>query len=426
MRDTYGLRSAVRPIAFALTCFGFAGAVQAQAAPPAEPSAAPTTTTTEPAQPNASEATPPSAAEPSAPAPVLAPPPPPPLAAPESAPALEPPPPPPAPSKIAVGTDGFFKPGVNLQGWFQFSDRYDSAYSFRLRRAEISAKGDIIPGLVSYAVMFDPARVLEPANKNFMVGDQTLAISQPNSPLSALQDFFVTYTSDYIDASIGQFKIPVSYEGYGSASKLLFPERSVVARAFGDRRDLGLRLAKSFKYFGYSAGIFNGSGQNTLDNDHAKDGALRVEAYPIEGLTIALVGYTTLYDRKKSAVRDRYEADLRFEKNGFLFQGEIIGGAVGAANNAPRTKSFGMYGALAYRLPFNLEPAFRIGYYDPNTKIDVKATDKGTNDETVEINAGLNYYVKNHEAKLQLAYTYLKYQTLKDDTQVVFNAQVAY
>ena len=45
---------------------------------------------------------------------------------------------------------------------------------------------------------------------------------------SILQDVELTYLSDYADVSIGQFKIPISYEGYNSASKLIFPERALV------------------------------------------------------------------------------------------------------------------------------------------------------------------------------------------------------
>ena len=72
---------------------------------------------------------------------------------------------------------------------------------------------------------------------------------------SILQDVQLTYMTDYADISIGQFKIPVSLEGAGSASKLLFPERALISRAFGDKRDLGLKVEKKFEYFSYLVGI---------------------------------------------------------------------------------------------------------------------------------------------------------------------------
>src|SRR3954468_12200499 len=73
------------------------------------------------------------------------------------------------PKKIAVGTNGLFQPGLLLQGWYVY-DQADAtgttptsiANTFRVRRAEIALKGEIIPGMVAYNVMFDPARVREP------------------------------------------------------------------------------------------------------------------------------------------------------------------------------------------------------------------------------------------------------------------------
>lgn len=420
-----------------LSSLCIASTVGAQAAPPPAP--------TEPSTAAApSEPAPTVVPAPEAPvnAPVVLPAEPPPSAAVVVEPAPAPAPAPNAdlPSKLAVGTEGFFKPGINLQGWFQFDDRsaynsstkdYVSAYTFRLRRAEISAKGEILPGLLGYAVMVDPARVLETQNKTIDVTQMgmkvgSVIVNQPVSPISILQDFFITLQSDYLDASLGQFKIPVSYEGYTSASKLMFPERHSVSRFFGDKRDIGIRLAKTFKYMSYSAGIFNGNGQNNLDNNHAKDGALRLDFYPIEGLTVAVVGYATLYDRKQPTAKDRYEADLRFEKAGFTFLGEIIGGndiGIGGV----KTKSFGTYGAVGYKFPFNLEVVFRIGYLDPNTKDDIKPTDKvATTDELTQMDIGLNYYLKGNEVKFQLAYTQFAYQTVKNSNQFIFAAQASY
>ncbi len=52
------------------------------------------------------------------------------------------------PRKLAVGTEGFFQPGILLQGWF-LADRADETTStFRVRRAELHLKGEIIPGRV--------------------------------------------------------------------------------------------------------------------------------------------------------------------------------------------------------------------------------------------------------------------------------------
>src|SRR5689334_24006522 len=69
------------------------------------------------------------------------------------------------PRKVAVGTSGLFQPGLLLQGWYVY-DQTDAtgttatsiANTFRVRRAEIALKGEIVPGLIGYNVMFDPSR----------------------------------------------------------------------------------------------------------------------------------------------------------------------------------------------------------------------------------------------------------------------------
>ena len=147
----------------------------------------------------------------------------------------------------------------------------------------------------------------------------------PSSAVADMfQDYYLTFLVPYVDISIGQFKIPVSWEGYNSSGHLIFPERFLIARQWGDKRDLGIRLAHRFDYFGYSAGVFNGSGQNAFETNNSKDLALRLEAYPIEGLTIAGVAYATVGDRSQAGTKDRYEGDVRFERWGFLFQAEYI------------------------------------------------------------------------------------------------------
>ena len=125
----------------------------------------------------------------------------------------------------------------------------------------------------------------------------TVTINNPSSAVSVLQDFYITAMSQYADVSIGQFKIPVSWEGYNSSSKIVFPERAIISSTFGDKRDLGLRIEKKFKKLGYSAGVFNGQGLNNFDSNVQKDLALRLEAYPVEGLTIAGVTYDSVMQR---------------------------------------------------------------------------------------------------------------------------------
>ena len=381
--------------------------------PPPPPPATPT------------EPVPPSANQPTTPPAIVTPPAPP-----------TPPPPPPAPpgeappKKLTVGKDGFFQPGLLLQGWFVFdgcpscvSPTPSSVSTFRVRRAEVHMKGEIVPGVASYALMFDPAKVLEDknttinvANAPMMTPPEQVTVRQPVSPISVLQDVFITFPTDYADVSLGQFKIPVSWEGYNSSSKLILPERALSSRAFGDKRDLGLRIAKTFQYFGYSAGVFNGGGLNNLDTNNQKDLGLRLEAYPMPGITVAGVIYSSVGQRNRAGTKDRYEGDLRFEQFGALVQAEYIYGNDISTDYGPSVNSQGFYAAVGYTFFDQLQPIFRLGRYDSNTGRD--------GDQMWEYNVGLNWYIRKQESKLQLNYS--RFPQARNEDEIILAAQVAF
>lgn len=328
----------------------------------------------------------------------------------QPAPAPEAAPEPPKALEIGGG-GGDWKPGGLLQLWLYGSHqdmtpagetapvRDEDTLAFRIRRAEIRVKGDIVPKRVAFSIMIDPARALEVTNRTVPVedgGGGTVTVAQPPSggALTILQDVAITFPTEYVDVSIGQFKIPLSLEGYNSSSKILFPERAPVARALGDRRDIGLKFEKKIgEYFGYYAGIFNGSGQNTLDADTEKDVALRLELYPLEGVTLAGVGYTTVGKRKKSS-RDRVEADLRYDAHDFYFTAEYIHGWT-TSRNGPAVEAHGIYAQAAYTFFDQLQPMLRVGSFEANMD--------APNDHFRHYDLGLNWLFQKNEAKLGLA-----------------------
>lgn len=394
------------------------------AATPVSPGATPTSpAVAAPAAPAAAAPTAPAKLAPAAPPPLAEPPPvlapePEPRAAAPLAPAEEKAAPV-GPDKLAVGKalQGFFQPSLLLQFWGFYSHNPniesgdENASTFRVRRAEVRVKGDIIPGLLSYNVMFDPAKAFTFGSRNIPVAGQVPApdtagrvtVQQPTySDPAVMQDYFITLQSDYADVSFGQFKIPVSYEGFNGASKLLFPERALVSRAYGDRRELGVKVEKKLgKYFFYSLGIFNGSGQNNLDNDNEKDVALRLEAYPVNGLTIGGVGYRTFGERD-AGYRDRIEADIKYEGHDLFVLGEYI-----RATDHPQreVKGHGAYGALGYTFLKRLQPIARVGFINP---------DRDTpGDRVRHYEGGINYYLQGLEARGSLSVSAFELQDFK-------------
>ncbi|HEY0477547.1 MAG TPA: porin [Kofleriaceae bacterium] len=350
--------------------------------------------------------------------------------------AATPPPPPPEPRpadprKLSVGKDSpgaTFTPSVLMQGWFVYDETSTlgatttklSTSTFRIRRLEIAAGGDIIPGFVKYKLMFDPSRVrdtLNTANAAGTTAGTVVPVRTPASALSTLQDFFITFQSTLADFSIGQFKNTVSWEGYASAARILLPERSFLGNLLGGQRDLGIRLDKTFKTFMYSLNLFNGAGQNNFDNNNQKDVSLRVEIYPVPGLTIGGATYDSLGYRTRAGTKDRWEGDLRYEGGPFLFQSEFIHTHDVFASGAAAVDGQGFYAAVGYRFPEMgsgnwrgvLQPVVRFGMFDPDTNIDldpskVAAGNFGGNDERTDYEVGLNYYLRSHEMKLQASY----------------------
>jgi Phosphate-selective porin O and P len=352
--------------------------------------------------------------------------------------------------KIAVAKDSpgaSISLGLLMQSWFVYDLTSPevggetvnlSTSTFRIRRLEISANGDLIPKFIRYRFMFDPWRVRDTLNTATAVNaaGQPVTVSTPASPLSTLQDFYITFQSDLADVSIGQFKNQISWDGFNSAAKIIMPERAFVANVVGGQRDLGVRLDKTFKMFGYSLGIYNGAGQNNFDNNNQKDVGLRLEVYPVPGMTIAGVTYDSIGYRSRARTKDRWEGDFRYETGPYLIQSELIR-AHDVSNSTTSVDSQGFYVALAYLMKDvgsgnwkgNLQPVLRFGFFDPNVDADVDptmvpASSFGGNDERMDYEVGLNYYLRNHEVKLQASYDRQQFDQKTANNEVILAGQI--
>jgi hypothetical protein len=416
-----------------LSLVAFTPALRAQPAPDAQPPAAPSPSApTEP---------------PVAPAPI---------AGDAAAPPPAAKPPEDMPRKLAVAKDSpgaFFSPGLLLQGQFVYdgttkagaagaSDVNVSTTTLKIRRLEISAGGELIPRFVKYRFMFDPSRVrdtLTTVNAVDAAGNP-VAVKTPVSALSTLQDAYITFSGEFADVLLGQFKNPISWDGFNPASKILMPERAFVANLLGGQRDLGVRIEKTFTHFAYWFGVFNGAGQNNFDNNNQKDAALRVEVYPVPGMVIGGMTYDSVGYRTRAGTKDRWEGDFRYETGPFLIQSEYIRNHDVFKDGATAVSGQGAYVALAYKLKDlgsgnwkgDLQPVVRVGFYDPNTDVDVDptkvaASNFGGNDERMDYEVGLNYYLRNHEMKLQASFDRQQFDQSdikKPINEVIFEAQV--
>nr|HEX4317954.1 porin [Kofleriaceae bacterium] len=335
------------------------------------------------------------------------------------------------PRRLQIGTSGLFQPGALVQAWFvdDSANGASTLSTFRIRRGEIWSRGEILPGLVSYVLMGDLAKIREPAATKLTTSDgSTVSVVQPTTALGPLQDAYITVATDYADVAVGQFKIPVSWEGYNPSSRTLFPERAPVSKQFGDIRDLGVRVAKTFEHVAYLATIVDGAGPDTFDTSPQKDAALRVEVYPVPGALIGGVVYRSIGYRLRPGTKDRYEGDLRVERGPYLVQSEVIDARDVGATGKP-VPAFGFYAAAAYSFTVagargKFQPCARVGYLDPNTSIDLNPATSGGVDELWHWDLGLNYLVVGNELKYQVSYERQAFQNKPSGNEVIVAAQV--
>jgi hypothetical protein len=286
-------------------------------------------------------------------------------------------------SVIHVG-QGTLKVGGLFQGWALWDG--DDNDRFRVRRTEVKFSGDVLGDeRFLYTLMVDPSQVTEDAS---------------STRKSILQDFYFTLAQlPYLPhhaVQLGQFKLPSEEEGNRSSSKLDFAERSYIGRTFGDKRDIGAMLIGTWPLVDYAFGVFNGAGQNLSDTDDQKDLAAKVTLKPLEPwkdrnvgrLEFDLFGYHrpnhgTAAEKKRLGWGARYEWERLSLKSAYmLFQD-------GAAPGN------GWYGQAGYFLiPKKLQALARFEGFDPNERL--------ANDAERDLSLGLNYFIAQHNAKVQL------------------------
>lgn len=86
---------------------------------------------------------------------------------------------------------------------------------------------------------------------------------------------------DGLNMKAGQFKVPFSQEELISFRFIGFVDRSIV-NILTPKRDIGIMLYGGFLngIIGYSAGVFNGDGENRADSNDEKDYAMRLLIHP--------------------------------------------------------------------------------------------------------------------------------------------------
>ncbi|MCB9545407.1 MAG: hypothetical protein H6706_05865 [Myxococcales bacterium] len=270
----------------------------------------------------------------------------------------------------------------------------------------------------------------------------------------AVRDVYGSVTLyDRLALDVGQVKVPFTLAERTSEARLQFPvhtpvrTRSQLLRGAGltHGRDRGARLRADGLvgqvWLSGEAGIFNGEGQNAvenLDDEYLYAGRFEIgplgaldhdepdltNSKPLFALGFSL-SYTPSSAGRAQGVGDtgakdlRYAADLRLRFAGFSLRGELTHSSQDGEGDSQDVERYGVYVQGGYVLPLGmrvqLEPVVRWSQYDNHDGSDgvvEVATADGVearydipdNSEIRMIDLGLNAYLAGHALKVMVMY----------------------
>jgi len=312
------------------------------------------------------------------------------------------------PTTLKIG-DGELKLGGLLQGWYVMDDSATGSGSsqlgnstgvntFRLRRAEIKLSGKVTKAW-GFEVMIDPTK--SPSVTSGADG-------------KILQDFAIVFTGlKGHDFQLGQKKVWLMEEGNRSSSALDFAERSVVARQFADKRELGLFWKADWSpMVTTGVSVTQGTTLNNNDNNDALNFNARLDVKPAKGLVVGASGGYSAGEGAGYLGRERYAAHVRWEGTPDLPLGLRFEYAEGRDEQASggtvtKPKRNGWYGTALYTFAKKYQVAVRYEEFDRNK-------DSAADSKLTILTGGLHYFIKGNNANLKL-----NVESIEDDGRTV-------
>lgn len=343
---------------------------------------------------------------------------------------------------------GVIKPGgkestLSLGGLLQVQteagDRGDSRWAndndrVYLRRARLNAIGKFLEEL-DFKVEMDLAGTL--ANTSGL--------------RAQLTDGYVNWNRrPDANIRIGQFKTPFGYEQLYADPRLFTMERSLVNDRLTVSRQLGVQVNGDLfeKRLSYAVGAFNGNGVNNNFNDDDRFlMAGRLSGVLWQGRPKILGGQSASWSLGGNAYSSEdtnipEPPELGFDSN--IFSGKRLGTGIDTQLQAGRfdfwaealrtkwepispmprrpSASFESEGWYAqgsyYVIKDRLQVVLKAETFDPHTEADGDETDSGT--------AGVNWYLKGHDLKLQADYLRTRIENQDDQDKVLARIQVIF
>jgi phosphate-selective porin len=177
---------------------------------------------------------------------------------------------------------------------------------------------------------------------------------------AAPTDVFLNYRADPLfNVQIGQFDAPFTMENRTSDKFIPFMERSLAVRDVGisTNKEIGAMFWGEMpdKYWFYSAGLFNGDGQNKLNTDSNGDILARTFVHPLAGEKSELkdlqIGASFRYGQRDKRFTN-YDYNSFTTQGNYTFWKPTYAGSEGTTHILPSGAQLGVAGEL--RVPISM------------------------------------------------------------------------
>ena len=236
-----------------------------------------------------------------------------------------------------------------------------------------------------------------------------------------LDDLYIsTDIIPHHELQLGQIWLPFGMEAPMKALDIDFIEYSQISRNLGRGVDTGSHIIGDWGFLNYTAGVYNGEGQNTTDTNRTMTYAAQVNLkpfYKLPKLGDLTIGGSNLSGNNATNNYDGIGAHLAYKLGKFGTKFEYLN--FDGLNGSAKQTGSGLYADLMYQLTDKLTLLTRFDQFDPDRTV-------GT-DKSYEYVAGINYALRDN-ILLMLNYTYTdrKLETEKDSNKIGILTQVLF